>query len=337
MIHKLLVQISWMFTVWLIEYIYDNNLFYKQRVTTPFLHLKTDDVLYHVQIWLFLIFWTAISSNNYISCHFLYLLDHLRGRPLPRGPPSPISPNGCPPFLPPRKRCNTVPSFTTEEGDTEWVELPDEKDEGYLIMKPAYDNKLKSMHTRSKSVPDEETAHSQTLPLTQRSWQTPSPRMQSPGTPTFSEPCSPIMEFIPQSPIHDAGDMRIQTLKRSATIGGFGRRAVRSPSFLAGRRPSLLRGSRQRRSLSSDPGNSHRTSDISLNSAPMPRRRRSDKYGSLDIRSMSLLNTRLEDFKDECQEVPPSPSNTTAFYPDDFQHLKGKTTPKLSYFYMCFI
>ncbi|XP_041485972.1 uncharacterized protein LOC121432182, partial [Lytechinus variegatus] len=250
--------------------------------------------------------------------------DHLRGKPLLKGPQSPISPTGRPPFLPPRKRCNTVPSFATEEGDTEWVELPDEQDDGYLIMKPVYDNKLKSMHTRSKSVPDEETAHSQTLPLMPRSWQTPSsPRLQSPGTPTFSEPCSPVMEFIPQSPIHNPEDMRIQTLRRSATIGGFGRRASRSPSF-AGRRPSLLRNSRQRRSLRSDPGNSHRTSDISLNSAP-PRRRRKDKYGSLDHRSMSLGNTKLEDFKDESQEIPSSPTNgAMSFHPDDFQELKDE-------------
>lgn len=45
MIHKLLVQISSMFTVWLIDYINDNHLFNKQKVTIPFLYLKTDDVL----------------------------------------------------------------------------------------------------------------------------------------------------------------------------------------------------------------------------------------------------------------------------------------------------
>ncbi|XP_072165586.1 uncharacterized protein [Diadema setosum] len=247
--------------------------------------------------------------------------DHLKGRPL-REPPSPQSPSSRPPFLPPRKRCNTVPSFATTDGNTELVESKDEGDDGYLLMKPVYEGKLKAMHTRSKSVPDEEALQFRTLPSPLRSWTTlpgSQPlRTQVPGV----ESTSPHLEFIPHSPIHDAAEMRMQMPRRSATIGGYGSRISRSPSFTA-RKPSLRRGSSQRRSISHSQTPRQRTTDISLSGGPVPRRRRSDKYGSLDHGTMSLDRSKLQNFQESGQDLPESPTAATPFLESEFQELKA--------------
>ena len=203
-------------------------------------------------------------------------------------------------------------------------------------MKPVYEEKLKAFHGRSKSVPDEGALLTRTLPPMSQHWMTSagtlSPRTLSPGTffpgtvspvtPTYSEPSSPYQEFVPMSPIHSANDMRISMLKRSATIGGHRTRTTRSPSFV-GKRPSIVRSTRQRQSLTSLSTTESRTSDISLSGVPMPRHRRRDKYASLDHRSVSRRNRQAKGSKENGQAAMASPATATPILPDTFEEGKG--------------
>ncbi|XP_022104292.1 uncharacterized protein LOC110986584 [Acanthaster planci] len=93
--------------------------------------------------------------------------------------------------IPRRKRCNTDPSvvFTTPGDGTAWCRDPNDNDDpdgdGYLIMKPVYEEKLKRFQSRQHS--------------------------------------SPIIQTMPQSPLH-SGEKKpsfLQSkLKRSATVSG---------------------------------------------------------------------------------------------------------------------
>ncbi|XP_038061873.1 uncharacterized protein LOC119732430 isoform X2 [Patiria miniata] len=89
-----------------------------------------------------------------------------------------------------RKRCNTDPSvvFTTPGDGTAWCRDPkddeDAEGDGYLIMKPVYEEKLKRFQSRQQS--------------------------------------SPVIQAMPQSPLHSGEKTSFlqSKLKRSATVSG---------------------------------------------------------------------------------------------------------------------